>query len=95
MFRLLKPYLLKFSKKSSVAEGLEVENIKKNWEDAILKINRGAAGKTHPLFVNKNKELVVRVEDHLWLQEMSFYRHHILKKLAKNSKAIESIRFIM
>lgn len=77
-----------------MSTGLEAENVKKNWEDLIKKINRNAAGKTQALFVSKNKELVVRVQDHLWLQEMSFYRDHILKQLTQKNKTIESIRFI-
>lgn len=96
VFHSLKPQFIKFSRRPALTAGLEAENVKKNWEDAVKDINSGVTQKTQPLFINKNKELIVKVADHLWLQEMSFYRDYILKKLTQRNKTIiKSIRFIV
>ena len=95
MFRSIKSQIFKFSKKPEVSEGLEVEGIKTGWQNIIKSINKEAVGKTEALYVNKNKELVVRVVDHLWLQEMSYQRDYIVKELSRRNKSINSIRFII
>lgn len=93
MFIKIKPFILKFSKKPEITRGLEEEKIKEEWQDIIGVINKSARDKSQALYIDSKGELVIKVKNHLWLQEMSFYKEDIKKAVRKN-KTIKSIKLI-
>ncbi len=94
MFIRIRSYIAKFSKRPEISPNLESEIIKKEWQNTVGAVNKSARDKSQALYVNQRGELVVRVKDHLWLQELAFYKEEIRKKLAKTS-SIKSIRLII
>ena len=93
MFTRIKPVIFKFSKKPEITRGLDEERIKEEWQDIIGLINKSARDKSQALYINDKGELVIKVKNHLWLQEMSFYKEDIKKAVLKN-KTIKSIKLI-
>jgi len=94
MFSGIKPILHRFSQRRELSVKLDEQRIKKDWQKIIQTTNRQAVGKSEALEV-KNKTLIVKVVNNLWLQEMFFYRHELDKKLARYNKDIVSIRFVL
>jgi len=94
MFIGIKPTLFKFAKRPEVASKLNEQRIRKDWPGIVRSVNERAVGKSEALEV-KNKTLIVRVVNSLWLQEMFFYRNELDKKLYKYDKNISSIRFVI
>ena len=94
MFSGIKPILHRFSQRRELSVKLDEQRIKKDWQKIIQTTNRQAIGKSEVLEV-KNKTLIVKVVNNLWLQEMFFYRHELDKKLARYNKDIVSIRFVL
>jgi hypothetical protein len=94
MFIRIRSYVAKFVKRPEVKENLSREAIKKEWQNIVGAVNKSARDKSQALYVNQAGELVVRVKDHLWLQELTFYKEEIRKELAKTS-SIKSIRMII
>ncbi len=94
MFFSIKSSLTKFANRPGVALRLNEQSIKKDWQKIIQTINLQAVGKSEALEV-KNKTLVVRVVNSLWLQEMFFYKNTLDKKISRYDKNIISVRFVL
>lgn len=94
MFIRIRSYIAKFVKRPEISPSLKSEEIKKEWQNIVSAINKSARDKSQALYINQAGELVVRVKDHLWLQELTFYKEEIRKELAKTS-SIKSIRMII
>ena len=94
MFIRIRSYIARFVKRPEISPNLRSEEIKKEWQNIVSAINKNARDKSQALYVNQAGELVVRVKDHLWLQELTFYKEEIRKELAKTS-SIKSIRMII
>lgn len=90
----IRPTVNKFYKRPQIALKLEEQKIKTGWQDIMQSINPKGINKTEALYINENKELVVRVSNHLWLQEMVFYKKDFDKKLAGYIN-INSVRFVL
>jgi len=95
VFRRIKYQIQRFSQRPKLSEGLETEKIKSDWQKIVKKVNKNAIDKSQALYVNNDKELIVRVVDHLWLQEMYLYRAFIEKEVLDKNKIIKSVRFIV
>lgn len=94
MFFGIKKELANFLKRRGVALGLEEQNVKANWQSIIKGVNRSAVGKSNPLYITKDKVLVVRVENNMWMQELSFLKENIKKEINRKSPIVEDIKFI-
>ena len=94
MFVGIKSYILKFSKRPDISQSLEEQNIKKNWQEIVGSINKSARGKSEALYVNQRGELLVRAKDHLWLQELTFYKEDIKRAVSQNP-SIKSVRLVV
>jgi len=98
----IKSQLARFLKRPELAIKLEEQKIITSWQDTITSINKSAQDKSQALYIKKDGELVVRVVDHLWLQEMTFYKEDIKQALNlklsaeqnKKEETIKSIRFV-
>ena len=93
MFVGIKPHIVKFSRRPEVVVGLHEQKLINEWQDIVGSINKSARGKSKALYVNSKGELVVRVRDHLWLQELAFCKNEIEKEISKNTQ-IKSVRLI-
>lgn len=93
MFVSIRSHIAKFARRPEVSQKLEEEKVKNDWQDIIESINKSARGKSQALYVSSRGELVVRVKDHLWLQEFSFYKEDIRKAVSKRA-SIKDIRLI-
>lgn len=94
MFIRIKKAVMQFSKRPEVLLKLQEQQVKLKWEQIIKTVNPRAAGKTEAIGINQNKELVIRVANHLWLQEMRFYKNNLDKKILQDYKDIISLKFI-
>ena len=93
MFVDIKPYILKFSKRPEVVAGLHEQRLISDWQNIVGSVNKSARDKSKALYVDSGGELVVRVRDHLWLQELAFCKNEIEKDVGKNTQ-IKSVRLI-
>lgn len=94
MFIRIRSYIARFVKRPEISVNLQCEIIKREWQNTVSAINKSARDKSQALYINQRGELVVRVVNHAWLQELTFYKEEIRKKLAKTS-SIKSIRLII
>lgn len=94
MFVALKFYLDKFSKRPALSLKLQEQSVKADWESIVGSVHKRARGKSRALYVKPNGELVVQVTNHLWLQELTFFKKELEKRTSAKSKGIISIRFI-
>lgn len=95
MFWGIKSELLKFLKRKEVVFGLEEQKVKENWESIMRSVNKNACEKSIPLYIKKDKELVVRVINNMWIQELSFLKEDIKKEINRKSPIVEKIKFII
>ena len=93
MFIDIRPSIFRFSRKPEIAAGLHEQTLIKDWQDIVGSIKKSARDKSEALYVNDMGELVVRVRDHLWLQEFAFFKNEIEVEISKNTK-IKSVRLI-
>lgn len=93
MFIRIRSHIAKFAKRPEIRQNLQGEMLKTEWQNIVGSINKSAKDKSKALYVNERGELVVRVRDHAWLQELTFYKEEIKKKLAKTS-SVKSVRLI-
>jgi hypothetical protein len=94
MLSSIRPYLSKFIHRPNIAVKVEEASICSRWGEIVEGINKNASAKSKALYVTEQNELVVRVADHLWLQEIAFSREEITKRVKKEYQSIKSIRFV-
>jgi hypothetical protein len=92
MFISIKPAIFQFSKRPDITVKINEQEVRKNWEKIIASINKQALNNTDVLYLNSANELVVKVKNHLWMQEMVFYKKELLNAL--NGKGVKTIRFV-
>ncbi|MFY9457945.1 MAG: DciA family protein [Candidatus Spechtbacterales bacterium] len=90
----IRSYIAKFSKRPDINQNLEEQILKSQWQDIVSSVNKSARDKSQALYINKSGDLVVKVRNHLWLQELTFYKEEIRKKLTKTS-SVKSIKLII
>lgn len=94
MFSSIRPYIRKFLRRPEIFLKIEEANLRSRWGEIIEDIHTNAKGKSQALYVTEQNELVVRVADPIWLQEIAFSREEIMKRIKKEYGPIKSIRFI-
>lgn len=94
MLRGIRPYLAKFLRRPQISSKLREANVCSRWGEIIEGIHKGAKGKSQALYVTGQNELIVRVEDPLWLQEIAFSREEIMERIKKEYEPIKAIRFV-
>lgn len=94
MLRGIRPYLAKFLRRPQISSKLQEASLCSRWGEIIEDIHKGARGKSKALYVTKQNELVVRVANHIWLQEIAFLREEIMERIKKEYEPIKSIRFV-
>ena len=94
MFFGIKPEILRFLKRKEVLVGMEEQNIKTDWQNIVSKVNKKARDKSFPTHMTKDRELVVKVVNNMWMQELSFFKEDIKKEINKKSTIVKSIRFV-
>ncbi len=90
----IRPYLAKFLLRPGVSLRIEEAGLCSRWDEIIENVHKSAKGKSKALYVTGQNELVVRVADHAWLQEIAFSREEIMKRIKKEYQSIKSIRFV-
>jgi len=94
MFSSIRPYLAKFLRRPEVSSRIQEVGLCSRWDEIIEGVHKNARGKSRALYVTGQNELVVRVADHVWLQEIAFSREEIMKRIKKEYGLIKSIRFV-
>lgn len=94
MFFGIKPEILRFLKRKEVLFGMEEQNIKTDWQNIVSKVNKKARNKSFPTHMTKDGELVVKVVNSIWMQELSFLKEDIKKEINKKSTIVKSIRLV-
>ena len=94
MFFGIKPEILRFLKRKEVLFGMEEQNIKTDWQNIVSKVNKKARNKSFPNHMTKDGELVVKVANSIWMQELSFLKEDIKKEINKKSTIVKSIRLV-
>lgn len=95
MFVNIKPYIAKFLNRPNIIQKLQEQQVKNEWQDIIETFNKSARDKSEALYIKENGELVVKVVNHLWLQEMMFYKKEIEEELTKKYKTVKSLRLVI
>ena len=94
MFVSIKFFLNKFSKRPDISLKIQEQSVKASWESIVENVHKSARGKSRALYVKPNGELVVQVANHLWLQELTFFKKELEKRISDKNKDIKSIRLI-
>ena len=93
MFVSINFFLNKFSKRPGISLKFQEQSVISSWESIVGGVHKSARGKSRALYVKPNGELVVRVVNHLWLQELTFFKKELEKRTSDKNKDITSIRF--
>ena len=94
MFVSIKFSLNRFVKRPNISLKLQEQSLIANWESIVGSVHKSARGKSRALYVTRAGVLVVQVANHLWLQELSFFKRELEKRTSDKNKDITSIRFI-
>lgn len=94
MFTRLASALSRFVQRPEILSKIKEKEIQCKWSEIIRGINKDAEGKSQVVELTKNGELIVRVANHLWLQELSLRRADIHSATLRYYKDIKSIRLV-
>jgi hypothetical protein len=94
MLSSIRPYLAKFLRRPGFSSKIQEADLCSRWDEIIENVHKSAKGKSRALYVTGQNELVVRVADPLWLQEIAFSREEIMKRVKTECQSIKSIRFV-
>lgn len=81
--KLISPFL----KQSGIEEAVRLERIKEEWEDIF---NEPLSSHMYPLSL-KDGELLINIDSPVWLQQVSFYKDDIARKLSPFE--VKGVRF--
>jgi hypothetical protein len=95
MFFSIRRKLNSFANNPILKLGFENEEVKRDWNSIIKKINKNAEGKSKALYLKKDGTLVVGVVSHTWLQEMVFYEEEVKRLINKKNKSIKKVKFTL
>jgi len=94
MFVSLKFSLYKFLRRPDISLKLQEQSVISGWESIVVEVHKSARGKSRALYVTPQGALVVQVKSHLWLQELTFSKKELERRIADKNKSITSIRFV-
>lgn len=94
MFVSLKFSLHKFLKRPDMSLRLQEQSVISGWESFVAEVHKSARGKSRALYVTPQGALVVQVQSHLWLQELTFFKKELERRITNKNKSITSIRFV-
>lgn len=94
MFVKIKSIISRFVTRPEVATKFQEQKVKNEWQKIVASMNPKAMDKSEVIEISSRQELIVRVVNHLWLQEMAFYKEELKQRINQKNFKIHSIRFI-
>lgn len=94
MFISIRPLINRFVQRAPITVKFQEQRIQNDWQTIIGRIHKSARDKSQALYLKDDGELVVKVVNHLWLQELSFYREQLLREIKKEYRTITKLRLI-